>query len=100
MQVTLQHQTHDRTITGPDLIHDVMGPGYRGMEEDGAGQGEFRTPPLWGIRTTAPYMHDGRAEDLEGAIMAHDGEAVLVRINYTILSEADKAALHSFLFDL
>ena len=25
---------------------------------------EWRTPPLWGLRDSAPYMHDGRAGDI------------------------------------
>ena len=36
---------------------------------------EWRTPPLWGVRDSAPYMHDGRAETLLEAISMHDGEA-------------------------
>jgi CxxC motif-containing protein (DUF1111 family) len=40
-----------------------------------AGPGEWRTPPLWGVRDSAPYLHDGRAETLEQAIALHDGEA-------------------------
>ncbi len=26
---------------------------------------EWRTPPLWGYRDSAPYLHDGRAQNLE-----------------------------------
>ena len=36
---------------------------------------EWRTPPLWGVADSAPYMHDGRAETLVEAIMIHGGEA-------------------------
>lgn len=36
---------------------------------------EWRTPPLWGVRDSAPYMHDGRAETLLEAISLHGGEA-------------------------
>lgn len=82
------------------LLHNVMAPGFRGMSEPGADVGFYRTPPLWGIRDTAPYMHDGRAEDLEAAILAHDGEAATVRSNFETLSEPAKAALILFLKDL
>ena len=41
----------------------------------GAMRQEWRTPPLWGVRDSAPYMHDGRARTLEQAIALHDGEA-------------------------
>ena len=82
------------------LLHNVMKADYRGMSEPGAGVGYFRTPPLWGIKYTAPYMHDGRAEDLDGAIRAHYGEADGVRQNYAALSEADRLSLLLFLEDL
>src|SRR5262249_48305510 len=29
---------------------------------------EWRTPPLWGLRDSAPYLHDGRAQTLDDAI--------------------------------
>lgn len=36
---------------------------------------EWRTAPLWGLRDSAPYLHDGRAETILEAIAMHDGEA-------------------------
>ncbi|MBL8752484.1 MAG: hypothetical protein JNK15_04205 [Planctomycetes bacterium] len=82
------------------LLHNVMPAGYRGMAEPNAGVGMFRTPPLWGIRDTAPYMHDGRAETLFAAIQAHDGEAVAVRAAFLARPAADQNALLLFLADL
>ena len=43
----------------------------------GAGRQEWRTPPLWGVRDSAPYLHDGRAKSLEQAIALHGGEGQL-----------------------
>ncbi|MCR9248564.1 MAG: c-type cytochrome [bacterium] len=82
------------------LLHNVMPSGYRGMSEPGADVGFYRTPPLWGIKDTAPYMHDGRAEDLEGAILAHAGEATQVTTAYQSLPKPDQEALILFLEDL
>ena len=82
------------------LLHNVMPAGFRGMMEPGAGVGFFKTPPLWGIKDTAPYMHDGRAEDLQGAILHHDGEAATVRLRFEALSPIDMEALLLFLEDL
>jgi len=82
------------------LLHNVMPAGFRGMAEPGADVGFYRTPPLWGIKDTAPYMHDGRAEDLDGAILAHGGEAAGVRASYQALTPAEQAALVVFLEDL
>jgi CxxC motif-containing protein (DUF1111 family) len=36
---------------------------------------EWRTPPLWGVADSAPYLHDGRADTLEEAIRLHSGQA-------------------------
>jgi len=33
----------------------------------------FMTPPLWGIRDTAPYLHDGRAATLLDSVLLHGG---------------------------
>ena len=82
------------------LLHDVWPASFRGMSEPGAGPGVFRTPPLWGIRTTPPYLHDGRATNLRAAILAHDGEARGVRGAFEALSADGKNALLAFLNDL
>jgi|EndMetStandDraft_5_1072996.scaffolds.fasta_scaffold110621_1 CxxC motif-containing protein (DUF1111 family) len=36
---------------------------------------EWKTAPLWGVRDSYPYLHDGRALTLEDAIRQHGGEA-------------------------
>jgi CxxC motif-containing protein (DUF1111 family) len=36
---------------------------------------EWKTSPLWGVRDSYPYLHDGRALTLEDAILQHGGEA-------------------------
>jgi CxxC motif-containing protein (DUF1111 family) len=40
----------------------------------GAAPREWRTPPLWGLRDSAPYLHDGRAETISAAVALHGGE--------------------------
>lgn len=82
------------------LLHNVMPPNFRGIAEPGAASGFYRTPPLWGIKDTAPYMHDGHAEDLRGAILAHFNEAETVRIAYEQLTVTEQDALILFLEDL
>ncbi|MFT5051849.1 MAG: CxxC motif-containing protein (DUF1111 family) [Chlamydiales bacterium] len=82
------------------LVHNVMDGSFRGMAEPGAPAGFYRTAPLWGIVDTAPYMHDGRAEDLRQAIDAHAGEALGVRNAYLALPMVDQEALLRFLEDL
>lgn len=58
---------------------------------------EWRTPPLWGVKDSAPYMHDGRAETLLEAISLHDGEAAGSRDRFLKLPIADRRALIAFL---
>jgi CxxC motif-containing protein (DUF1111 family) len=61
---------------------------------------EWRTPPLWGIADSAPYLHDGRAETLHDAIILHDGESAMIRRRYLELSVDDRKALLQFLNSL
>ncbi len=58
---------------------------------------EWRTPPLWGVRDSAPYMHDGRAETLLEAITMHDGESKGTRDRFLTLSLEDRQAVIEFL---
>ncbi len=58
---------------------------------------EWKTPPLWGVADTAPYMHDGRALTLSAAIEAHGGQARDVRERFRNLSADDKQAVFAFL---
>jgi len=61
---------------------------------------EWRTPPLWGVNDSAPYMHDGRAETILEAISMHDGEALATRNRFFALSYSDQTALIAFLESL
>ncbi len=58
---------------------------------------EWRTPPLWGVADSAPYMHDGRAETLLEAISMHDGESAGTRDRFLQLPLADRFAVIAFL---
>ncbi len=61
---------------------------------------EWRTPPLWGVASSPPYLHDGRAGTLDQAIRLHGGEATATAKRYTQLSFADNQALLSMLHSL
>jgi CxxC motif-containing protein (DUF1111 family) len=82
------------------LLHDVMPMNFRGMSEPGAGVGMYRTPPLWGIKDTAPYLHDGRAETIEQAIVQHRSEGLFSSVGYLALGEVDRRNLIEFLNSL
>ncbi len=61
---------------------------------------EWRTPPLWGVGSTSPYLHDGRARTLDQAIRLHGGEADEVRERYAALSRGQRGELLAFLSSL
>lgn len=58
---------------------------------------EWRTPPLWGVNDSAPYMHDGRAETLLESITMHGGESEKTRDRFLVLSLEDRQAMIAFL---
>jgi len=61
------------------LLHD-MGPGLDDKIVQGDASGaDWRTTPLVGLGTHDRYLHDGRADTLRDAILAHGGEAEIVR---------------------
>lgn len=63
-------------------------------------QREWRTPPLWGVADTGPYLHDGRAKTLKDAILWHGGEAQDSTDLFIALSPDDKMKLLAFLSTL
>lgn len=79
------------------LLHVVASDGALGIVDGQASQLMFRTAPLWGLRFSAPYMHDGAALTVDDAIMAHAGEADAVRLAYEGLSAEQQGLLLSFL---
>ncbi|HMV67355.1 MAG TPA: di-heme oxidoredictase family protein [Myxococcota bacterium] len=97
---------HTPSLDGPSgpvraytdmLLHDVLPAGVPGIRQGVATEGEFRTPPLWGVSHTPPYMHDGSATTLADAIDHHDGEAAASRRSWAALSPADRQRLLTFL---
>jgi CxxC motif-containing protein (DUF1111 family) len=58
---------------------------------------EWRTPPLWGVADSAPYLHDGRAATLAEAIKLHAGQASSSANRFTGLSDVQQEELIAFL---
>lgn len=81
------------------LLHD-MGSLGDGIVQGPAGAREMRTAPLWGLRHSAPYLHDGRARTVDQAIRAHDGEGRASRDRYLRLTPAQQSQLSEFLLSL
>jgi CxxC motif-containing protein (DUF1111 family) len=66
----------------------------------GASLQEWRTPPLWGLRDSGPYLHDGRAETVDQAIRMHGGQATPSAQRYAQLSARERSQLEAFLLSL
>lgn len=96
------------------LLHD-MGPDLAdSLPQDGATASMWRTSPLWGlgslkyvqsgteagVESSVRYLHDGRAQTLDEAILWHGGEATNSRLKYEALSTGDRNALKAFLNSL
>jgi CxxC motif-containing protein (DUF1111 family) len=88
------------------LLHD-MGEGLADGRPEGDASGrEWRTAPLWGVGLTQVVsghtflLHDGRARNIEEAILWHGGEAQAARDAYAALSAEDRAALLAFVNSL
>jgi hypothetical protein len=62
---------------------------------------EFITPPLWGIRDSAPYLHDGRARTLLDAVLLHgEGEDKFSVDSFKALSADDQQKIVEFMESL
>ena len=88
------------------LLHD-MGEDLADHRADFEAAGrEWRTPPLWGIGLTkvvnghTRFLHDGRARNLEEAILWHGGEALAARKAYSSLAKEERSRLLAFLNSL
>jgi hypothetical protein len=61
---------------------------------------EWRTPPLWGLRDTAPYMHDGRADTIAVAVALHGGEGTPAAQAFFKLAPRERQQVELFLQSL
>jgi CxxC motif-containing protein (DUF1111 family) len=77
------------------------GPSEPATEPDSDGgstsPSEWRTPPLWGVADSAPYLHDGRAATLAEAIKLHAGQASSSANRFAGLSDVQQEELIAFL---
>jgi CxxC motif-containing protein (DUF1111 family) len=83
--------------------HDYAHPSSRQSEQvtqrpaDEPRLEDWKTPALWGVADSAPYLHDGSAPDLPSAIQRHQGDASEVLKRYLALDKGQNADLLAFL---
>jgi hypothetical protein len=100
--VVARGQGADVALFGDLRLHD-MGPGLAepidSSVESGLKRGNsvFMTENLWGVGSTAPYLHDGRAATITEAILAHGGEAQASRDAFVALDAASQKDVDTFL---
>src|SRR5205085_5586848 len=70
------------------------------MQFDGSTVRTWRTTPLWGVGSTAPYGHDGACLDLDAMIRRHGGEGIAARTAYDRLPARARNDLVEFLRSL
>lgn len=88
------------------LLHDMGNNLADGRPEYLANGNEWRTPPLWGIglfetvNNHTFYLNDGRARNLEEAILWHGGEAQNKKQAFKALDKDNRDCLIQFLKSL
>ena len=80
-------------VGGPEAAARPGGPAL-------AASREWRTPPLWGLRDSGPYMHDGRAPRIDQAIALHGGQGAESSRRFAELSPRRKRQVEAFLLSL
>jgi CxxC motif-containing protein (DUF1111 family) len=81
------------------LVHD-MGSLNDGIAQPPATGQQMRTAPLWGARIRTSFLHDGRANTIREAILAHDGQGLVARNNFAGLRKNEQAQILEFINSL
>lgn len=111
--ITIKKSEHREHLAGltiwpyTDLLLHDMGAGLSdGRPDYDAAAAEWRTPPLWGLGLNKRVngneflLHDGRANNIEEAILWHGGEAMQAMQYFIQLEQLDRHALIQFVESL
>ncbi len=85
---------------GPDVANKRPSRRAASPAIRGATRMEWRTPPLWGFRDSGPYLHDGRAQNLEQAVAMHGGQGADSALKFFELSLRERLEIETFLKSL
>lgn len=89
------------TASGRGSVYGGRRPELVAVTTEGpATASEWKTPALWGLADSAPYLHDGRAISVDAAILAHSGEAKESARRYVHLTDLQRSELMGFLRSL
>ena len=89
------------TVIEPEVASKDKSSPKSSAEQIRAANGrEWRTPPLWGLHDSWPYMHDGRADTVADAVALHGGEGLTAAQAFLRLSARERQQLELFLHTL
>lgn len=95
---SLPTKSGDQLLLYSDLLIHDMGATLDDKIIQGQAIGtDWRTTPLVGIGSRSRYLHDGRAFTYRDAIIAHGGEAKIVRDRFIDLSQKKKEEIYALL---
>lgn len=93
----------DAQVYSDLLLHDMGDALADGLEDESATSREWRTAPLIGLRFLRSYLHDGRAQTIDEAILAHESTGSEANVSvgrYRALSPSERQALLDFVAGL
>jgi CxxC motif-containing protein (DUF1111 family) len=96
----LLHRMGQQLVGGGSYNDPVVPLPFPEFEADAPHPSEWRTPPLWGVADSAPYLHDGRSPTLIDAIQQHGGQALASAQRFAKLEQEQRTQLLKFLKSL
>jgi CxxC motif-containing protein (DUF1111 family) len=97
---TVQEVASGETLSLPTRSENAQPRTKQKPPKFSAGTREWRTPPLWGLRDSAPYLHDGRADTVADAVAMHGGEGLPTAEAFFALSQRERQQVELFLQSL
>jgi len=92
----LHDMGHELSDSGSYTVLEIASKD-KSKQPRAANELEWRTPPLWGLRDSAPYLHDGRAATVADAVALHGGEGLTAARAYKRLSAKEREQVELFL---
>lgn len=104
------HTPEHTTSSSEAHLNNLIIRPYTDMKTWDLGEGDFRTPPLWGLGQNINllqrngrdllFWHDGSAKSVDDAILKHDGDGAAARDSYNALSNSQKQNIVKFVRSL
>jgi hypothetical protein len=86
---------HARSASCATAILD-RGPFF--VSDDPAEEAECgESAALWGLRDSGPYLHDGKAKNLDEAVMWHGGQGAESALQFKALTRVERLQGQAFL---